>query len=319
MEAGKEAPEGYSRIPYHIVYDVKWDGRRKARLVANGNMVDQCDDDIYSSVVSIESSRTGFLISQLNDINICAGDISNTYLFAKAKEKVYFIAGKEFGKDMVGRVLIIDKALYGLSLSGFHFHQHLANNLKTIGFLPNKSDQGFWMRDRGDHYEYIACYVDDIMIFSRDTNKIIKDIEKTYSLKGVGYPEYYLGGNTEVLGEEWTKDALTIALSSETYVKNVIPKFVTLLKKDNLKSYGTSMSSTYHPEIDESNLIKDNDKISLYRSTIGSLNWLIVLGRFDILYATSTLSRYNMAPREEHFDALIQILGYLQDNPRGGG
>ena len=54
------------------------------------------------------------------------------------------------------------------------------------------------------------------MVFSRDTNNVIKEIEKTYSLKGVGYSEYYLGGNIEVLGEKWTKDSLTIALSSET-------------------------------------------------------------------------------------------------------
>ena len=60
LEKGEEAPVGYSRIPYHIVYDVKWDRRRKARLVANGNMVDPCDDDIYSGVVSIESLRIGF-------------------------------------------------------------------------------------------------------------------------------------------------------------------------------------------------------------------------------------------------------------------
>ena len=124
LEKGEEAPGGYSRIPYHIVYDIKWDRRSKARLVANGNMADPSDDDIYSGVVAIETLRIGFLISQLNDLNICAGDISNAYLFARAKEKVYFIAGKEFGRDMEGRVLIIDKALYGLPFSGFQFHQH---------------------------------------------------------------------------------------------------------------------------------------------------------------------------------------------------
>ena len=96
------------------MYDVKWDGRRKARLVANGNMVDPSDDDICSGVVSIESLRIDFLISQLNDLNICAGDISNAYLFARARERVYSIAEKEFGKNTEGRVLLIDKALYGL-------------------------------------------------------------------------------------------------------------------------------------------------------------------------------------------------------------
>ena len=68
-------------------------------------MVDQSDDDIYSGVVSIESLRIGFIIAQLYDLNMCAGDISNACVFAKAKEKVYFIAGKYFGKDMEGRIL----------------------------------------------------------------------------------------------------------------------------------------------------------------------------------------------------------------------
>ena len=77
------------------------------------------------------------------------------------------------------------------------------------------------------------------------------------------------------------------------------------------------MSSTYHPEVDDSEIIKDKDRISLYRSIIGSLNWAIKLGRFDILYATSTLSRFNMAPREGHFDAIIRILEYLQHNTGG--
>lgn len=69
---------------------MKWDCRRKVRLVANGNKVDPCDDAIYSGVVSIESLRIGFLMDQLNGLKIYAADIKNAYLFGKAKEKVYF-------------------------------------------------------------------------------------------------------------------------------------------------------------------------------------------------------------------------------------
>ena len=95
---------------------------------------------------------------------------------------------------MEGRLLLIYKALYGLPFSGFQFHQHLAMKLKKMGFVPTKADSDLWMRNRGDHYEYIACYVDDIMIFSWNSQAIIKEVDTTYSLKGVGYPEYYLGG-----------------------------------------------------------------------------------------------------------------------------
>ena len=51
------------------------------------------------------------------------------------------------------------------------------------------------MKQNGDHFEYIATYVDDLLVFSKDPMNIIKEIKTDYDLKGVGKPEYYLGGN----------------------------------------------------------------------------------------------------------------------------
>jgi hypothetical protein len=42
-----------------------------------------------------------------------------------------------------------------------------------------------------------------------------------------------------------------------------------------------------------------------------------VLGRFDIAYATSSMSRFNMIPREEHLSAVKSILSYLKTFPKG--
>ena len=49
----------------------------------------------------------------------------------------------------------------------------------------------------------------------------------------------------------------------------------------------------------------------------GSAQWAITLGRFDIHYATSTLSRYNMCPREGHFIAMKKLFGYLKGHVKG--
>jgi hypothetical protein len=56
------------------------------------------------------------------------------------------------------------------------------------------------MVDKSSHYEYLptATYVDDILIWSKDPMEVIKSLEKTYMLKNVGIPEYYLGGNVEI-------------------------------------------------------------------------------------------------------------------------
>ena len=50
---GSPVPEGYKKIPCHMVYDVKHDGRHKSRLVAGGHRTDTPVESTYSGVVSL--------------------------------------------------------------------------------------------------------------------------------------------------------------------------------------------------------------------------------------------------------------------------
>ena len=50
---------------------------------------------------------------------------------------------------------------------------------------------------------------------------------------------------------------------------------------------------------------------------IGSANWIITLGRFDIAYAIKALSWFNMQPREGHLKAVKHVFGYLKAFPKG--
>ena len=95
----------------------------------------------------------------------------------------------------------------------------------------------------------------------------------------------------------------------------MIPKFEGLLNTE-FKSLKTPMPQDYHPETNNTPLLSDKDT-SIYRSIIGSLNWLITLGRFDVHYATNSLSRFNMAPREGHLKAATKILSYVKTRPKG--
>jgi hypothetical protein len=92
------------------------------------------------------------------------------------------------------------------------------------------------MVDKSSHYEYLARCVDDILIWSKDPMAVVKELEKTYMLKSVGIPEYYLGGNVESLGEAWKDQelglGLGLSLSAKTYIQNVIPKFEGLFGKE---------------------------------------------------------------------------------------
>ena len=56
----------YTQIPYHIIYDVNFDLRRKASLVAGGNHTAPPKEDVYSGVVGMETIRMGFMLAAIN-------------------------------------------------------------------------------------------------------------------------------------------------------------------------------------------------------------------------------------------------------------
>jgi Reverse transcriptase (RNA-dependent DNA polymerase) len=87
------------------------------------------------------------------------------------KEKVYIIGGPEFG-DLAGHTLLIYKALYVLRLSGLCWHQSFAEVLRFMGFVQSKAESDIWMRENNGLYEYIAVYVDDLLIAARDPGEI---------------------------------------------------------------------------------------------------------------------------------------------------
>ena len=99
------------------------------------------------------------------------------------KEKVYIVSGPEFG-PLEGHNLIIIKALYGLRTSGLRWHERLANCLRDMRFEPCKIEPDIWMRPCGEgHYEYIAVYVDDLLIASKDPKAIIDVLTSKHSFK----------------------------------------------------------------------------------------------------------------------------------------
>jgi hypothetical protein len=59
-----------------------------------------------SSVVSRDSARIALLVVSLYELDVLASDVQNVHLMADCREKIYIIAGPEFG-SMEGRIMII--------------------------------------------------------------------------------------------------------------------------------------------------------------------------------------------------------------------
>ena len=190
--------------------------------------------------------------------------------------------------------MLIDKGLYGLASSAARFHETLSAKIRSMNFTSCRADHDLWMRDKGDHWEYIATYVDDLLVFSKDPMQIIDKIKETYDLKGVGAPEYYLGGDfdtnfSKVEGKElpgisetdhsekeknlsniWLKHGVKTAFSARTYIKETIDRLETMVGKE-FAEQKTPMSEKLHPEIDDSPIL-NSTRHSQFRSLVGCEN-----------------------------------------------
>ena len=147
----------------HTVFDVKHDGRHRARVVANGNLTEVPVESVYSGVVSLRGLRACIFIGESNDMPSWGTNISSAYLLAKTCEKVCIIAGPEFG-DKAGELLLIDKALYGLRLYSKQWAQLLQDILHSMDFKASLADPSIFMRKckTKEFYEYVSVYVDDL-------------------------------------------------------------------------------------------------------------------------------------------------------------
>ncbi|CAJ1962216.1 unnamed protein product [Cylindrotheca closterium] len=283
---------GYKRITGHMVFDVKLgeNFRQKARYSADGHKTEAPAALTYSTVV--------------------------------ARDSCYMIAGQEFG-DEEGKTFIVRRALYGLKSAALAFRSHLAETLENLGFYSSYADPDVWMRaaikpDGEEYYEYILCYVDDILCMSENAKDVMEQISYKFKFKKdkIEQPESYLGAGVKrkVLDGQhmWT-------MSSYDYVTAAVKNVKATLKDNqrwNLpKKAVTPMNSDYTPELDGSSELNAHDH-TYFQELIGVLRWATEIGRVDILLEVSLLSQYQAGPREGHMEQLLRIFAYLDQHPK---
>jgi hypothetical protein len=322
-----KVPVGYKYITCHMIFDIKSDLTSKARLVGGGHQTEVLKESTYSSVVSRDSVRITFLYVALNDLDVLSADVQNAYLNAPTKEKLYTMAGLEFGPNNAGRPVLIVRALYGLQSLGARWRDHVASTLREGGYVSCKADPDVWMwpmtKPNGDtHWEYAVCYVDDILIISHKPQEAMDFLSSKYKLKegSVKEPDTYLEADIK----KWTIDGLDDptktrwAMLSETYIKRAITKVERELLQINERlctKTTTPITLGYQLKLDVLDEL-DPKRSNYYQGLIGVLRCITKIGRIDILIAVVMLSRHSVAPRRGHLEQVFHIFAYLKQHTR---
>jgi len=243
-------------------------------------------------------------VAMSENLLFVTGDIGNAFLHGNTQGKIYSITGSEFGEKK-DYMVIIKKALYGLSTSARAWNIELGDMIRGLGFVPTRADPDLWIRLDGgtNKYEYIATYVDDLIMVGHKSKELMGRIKEKYPIRNISeVPEYYLGNNLNI------RDA-KIKVSSKKYITEVLMALEQ--KHGQSRKEKVPMSLGDHPELDDTPLLSD-DMRTQYQSNIGILQWICHSGSLGITYAVSSLSRFNATPHEGHFRRTIKLFEYLK-------
>eukprot|EP00934_Nitzschia_sp_Nitz4_P004676 Nitzschia sp. Nitz4//scaffold468_size5769//118//5631//NITZ4_009203-RA/size5769-snap-gene-0.0-mRNA-1//-1//CDS//3329552515//4666//frame0 len=143
-----------------------------------------------------------------------------------------------------------------------------------------------------------------IIVFLGELNSL-----SIWSTDGTGEVVFHLGC------DYWRDKDGTMVCSPRKYIEKILVNYKQMFGVDP-RPYASPLEKGDHPELDDSPEC-DLDDIKRYQSIVGSLQWAVTLGRFDIMTAVMTLSSYRAFPRIGHLQRARRIVGYLAKMKHG--
>jgi hypothetical protein len=83
-----------------------------------------------------------------------------------------------------------------------------------------------------------------------------------------------------------------------------------MFNENPLSKANSLLDSNDHPEVDTSKFL-DDDGIQKYQTLIGSMQWAISIGHFDIAVYVMSMSSFRTSPRCGHLNQAKRMVGYL--------
>ena len=241
------------------------------------------------------AAEKGFNIHQL--------DVKATYLYADLKEEIYMKApegdpyhGNGFWK--------LKKALYGLKQAAREWNENITNTIQDLEFKRLVSEPCIFIKSINNEIVCIVgIYVDDVLITGTDyeINNTVNLIKEKYTITGVGNADLIIGIKIEKINNGYL-------LQQERYLTDILDKF----------GLTNCRSSKIPGPIKLINKNSNSFDATTYRAAVGSLLYLAISTRPDILYATNQASRHSQIPTLQDWENVVAIFRYLKGNPYYG-
>ena len=278
-----------------------WVVKAKSRLVARGFKQREGVDfgETFAPTVSSSCVRLLSAIACECDLDLCHFDVDQAFVQSDLEEDVFLRLPKGCG-DLSGKVVRLNKSLYGLKQASRTWHAHLTTCLKRLGFEQCMTDVCvFRLIEDGRLAITAVVHVDDIFAVGQKErcDRLCVDLNRTSPVKNLGDLKWYGGCR-------YSRDRKrgTLTISQQSFAEELVKKFrVTFIQSVPLK-VGVKLE-----EFDEN----EETESWPFRELVGGLMWLAILTRPDISNAVRSVARYCSAPKAVHWKSALGILAYV--------
>jgi len=245
-------------------------------------------------------------IAATEDMEMELVDVRSAFLYSPLKddEVIYMRRPPGLNDSHMPKIVKLKKCIYGMKQASAYFHTHSDAVLKSFGCVPTAEDDCCYTLNHMGCKAIINKHVDDfgIMSTSKQLLTFIRSkLSEVYEITSDPEMKYYLGHH--IVRDRQNKK---IYLDQSAMINDMAIKF-------DIPLHGPFPSTPmeYLPQ-DKSPLVFLNEKgIKDYQSRVGSVLYIAMHSRPDILYATATCTTKTKNPTQHDVIAINRIISYL--------
>jgi Reverse transcriptase (RNA-dependent DNA polymerase) len=243
--------------------------------------------------------RFGLVIKQMELKSAYLHGNIDSYVVIELSELVYT---EEYWRENVG---VLRKALYSLKQAPLLWCERLSGVLISIGF--GRCEVNACVYARKDDFCVVAVFPDDLLICGDcvDTVEGVKaKLEQHFTMTDMGTPQEIVRWNVK---QTWE----VLKISQSSFIKRLAERYESYLCKRRTPKLSETLLHGRMP--DEA---PADEKV--YRSLMGSLQYLATGVRVDVVYIINVLARYVADPAIRHLKIASKVLSYIVQTPYMG-
>ena len=278
----------------------------KSRLVVCGNQQRQHDLPTRATTLAATSLRVLLALTAKFDLKTLQLDAVNAFVHAELLDEMVFMRMPP-GYAEQGKVLKLNKTLYGLRRSPLLWQQKLTNEMKKAGYTEIPQEPCIVQKNG------IICffYVNDIVFAYQkeqrnEVKRTIAQLSESFTLEDKGELKWFLGLN--VIRNRATQ---TMWLSQKAYISKICADLAPVPSEGRLPATPMEPAELLPLSADSNEEQPTEASRTLYQRKIGSFLYAGIATRPDIAFAVSRLSRFNQQPGKRHHEAADRVFHYL--------